>query len=250
MKRKVCFSNKTLLLFFIIPINLFCFGQFVVSGKIHYERKTNLQKLDNSHMPKWMQDYIEKEKYVVDHFVLSFDDKKSLFEPANPPTSDWKEMLTIKNTILCDHQTDERLTVMNVMGQSLYVKDTINKIPWKITDNMRVISGYNCQMAYYQKDTSTTIYAWYAQEIVPSVGPETLIGLPGAILGLATENGVIVYFAKSIEIQKIDEVALQINTKKKKIYTKEELKKEILKNMGNTPSVQGIMSAYFMWHEL
>jgi len=248
MTQKIYLIKYLCLLLSLTQLSIFCCGQFITSGKIHYERKTNLQKINSEHMPKWMKDYIDKEKYKIDNFVLSFNDKESLFAPSDPISSDFKEMLTIKNTVYCNHQTDDRLTVMNVMGQILYVRDTIDNIPWKITDNTRNIAGYNCQMAYFEKDTNFVIYAWYAQELIPSIGPETIKGLPGTILGLATENGEIVYFAKSIEIQEIDEQTLRINTKKNKIYSKNELKAEITKKLGNTPSIQSITQAYFMWY--
>ncbi|MCX6292662.1 MAG: hypothetical protein NT126_13025 [Bacteroidetes bacterium] len=33
-------------------------------------------------------------------------------------------------------------------------------------------------------------------------GPESFVGLPGAILGLATEDGSVIYFAKNVEAVK------------------------------------------------
>jgi GLPGLI family protein len=54
---------------------------------------------------------------------------------------------------------------------------------------------YECIKAIWQKNDSTRIYAWFSPMISASIGPEGISGLPGAILGLAREDGSVVYFA-------------------------------------------------------
>jgi len=225
-----------------------CHGQFVTSGQIHYERRTNLQKINQEHLPEWMRNYIAKEKFKIDKFVLRFDEYKSGFVPSNPPSNDFRETVTIKNAVYSNHQTYDRLTVMDVMGQSIFIRDTVNKITWKMTDDTRNLAGYNCKMAFFQKDSSMTIYAWYAEELIPSVGPETFSGLPGAILGLAIEDGSVVYFAKSVETQEMTDKELTYDTKKNKVYTKQGIKDDILKRMGSSERIQELIDAYFMWY--
>jgi len=224
------------------------FGQFAWSGKIHYERKTNMQKLENEYTDDWEKRRNQEKKYVIDTFILSFNEDLSVFAPANPPPVSWNENRTIKNTVYCNHQTKERMTRIDVFGQSVYIRDTINKIPWKITENTRNLAGYSCQMAFYKKDSTTTVYAWYTQELIPPIGPETFSGLPGVILGLATEDGGIVYFAKSVEIQEIKSENLHYELKKNKVYTKEKIKEEILRLMGNNAFTRGRINAYLMWY--
>ena len=69
-----------------------------------------------------------------------------------------------------------------------------------MTSSKRKIAGYECRRVIWKKNDSTRIHAWYSQELVPAVGPESFGGLPGTILGLATEDGGVVYFAKSVEV--------------------------------------------------
>lgn len=226
----------------------YSFGQFVQSGKITYERKTNLLKIEN--LPPFLKKYAEEKKVKIDEFILTFNEKGSVFAPkaATAISNDPSEMLTTKNTVYANHTNQDRMTMMDMMGNKIYIQDTINKIKWTMTDNTRRLAGYECKMAIYRKDSVTNIYAWYAEELVPAVGPETFSGLPGTILGLATEDGGIVYFAKSVEIVKVEDNSLKYDTGKTKVYTKKGFEEEITRQMGNSPMVKGMIKGFFMWY--
>ena len=129
----------------------------------------------------------------------------------------------------------------------MYLQDTVAKRQWKITDNKRMISGYSCRKAIWQENDSTRIYAWYTDDIVPTVGPESFCGLPGAILGLATEDGGVIYFAKSIEISKPDVIMMQPKKGKNKIYTTAELKTKLEKDFGKNPWGKAMIRDLFSW---
>jgi GLPGLI family protein len=120
--------------------------------------------------------------------------------------------------------------------------------PWKITDNKRVINGYNCRKAVYQKNDSTRIYAWYTTSITPSVGPEGFCGLPGLIMGIATEDGGIIYFAKKVELlESIPAETFKIDLGKNKYYTMSEFRAKIEKEYGNTPWGKRLFGDLFRW---
>lgn len=97
------------------------------------------------------------------------------------------------------------------------------------------------------KNDSTKIYAWYTDQLIPSTGPETFNGLPGTILGLATEDGGVVYFAKIIEekFQNIDEITSDI--KIKNFYTEQELKDELIKKSKSNPWMGRVVNYLFDW---
>lgn len=226
----------------------YSFGQFVQSGKITYERKTNLLKIEN--LPPFLKKYAEEKKVKIDEFILTFNENGSVFAPkaATAISNDPSEMLTTKNTVYANHTNQDRMTMMDMMGNKIYIQDTINQIRWTMTDNTRKLAGYECKMAIYRKDSVTNIYAWYAEELVPAVGPETFSGLPGTILGLATEDGGIVYFAKSVEIVKVEDNSLKYDTGKTKVYSKKGFEEEITRQMGNSPMVKAMIKGFFMWY--
>ena len=79
------------------------------------------------------------------------------------------------------------------------------------------------------------------------MGPETFYGLPGAILGIATEDGGVIYFAKSIEISKPDMKALMPKKGKNKIYSSAELKIKLTKDFGKYKWGKTMIANTFAW---
>jgi GLPGLI family protein len=155
--------------------------------------------------------------------------------------------MTTKNSYYQNSITNQKLSVLALFGSDVFLQDSISYRPWKITENKRKISGYECRKAIYQKDDSTRLYAWYSPELIPSTGPEGFSGLPGTILGLATEDGGVIYFAKSVEalVPKPEDMNLKLG--KGKAFTMEEFKQKIEKEYGNTPWGKRMFVDIFRW---
>lgn len=238
--------NK-LFIIILIAISNSSFGQ-ISAGKIVFERKTNLEKkFKDSPMRGPMMKDLQNTKSKIDLFELYFNDTASIFKPIISNEADPLSWATTKNTVYQNSKSGENLIVLSLMGQEIFVSDSLSKRAWKITDNKRTISKYECRKAIWQKDDSTRIYAWFTDAIVPSVGPEGFSGLPGTILGLATEDGGIIYFAKTVEIIDPKPEVFNINTKKKKMYTYKELKTKLEEEYGNTPWGKRLFSDLFRW---
>ena len=151
-----------------------------------------------------------------------------------PQESDLKENMswaTSKNTVLQNFKLNTRYVIKPMWGEELHLTDSMFKRKWKITESSRKIAGYACRKAVWQANDSTRIYAWFSYDIVPATGPESFNGLPGTILGLATEDGGVVYFAKKVEVL-TPTPATFILPKKKKVYTIPELKAQMEKQYG------------------
>ena len=225
-------------------LNIVEFSAQITHGVILFERKTNLlKKYDSPESQRWLRG----EKVKIDRFNLHFSPDKSIFLPiesAVPSKADWA---TSKNTVIQDFQNSERVSIYNLFGESKVVKDNIVERKWKITERKRNIAGYNCRRAIWIKNDSTRIYAWYSDQLIPSTGPETFNGLPGTILGLATEDGGVVYFAKLVEekYQNIEELISEI--KIKNYTTEKELKDELIKKSKSNPWMGRIVTYLFEW---
>ncbi|MBL7884771.1 MAG: GLPGLI family protein [Bacteroidia bacterium] len=216
-------------------LSSFCFqtNAQILYGKITYERKTNLyKKFKDDNVKEWLRD---EDKNKVDFLELYFNDSISVFKPQESDLKERMSWATSKNIVYQNYNTNKRLTIKSIWGEQLYVDDTVLKREWKITDSKRVICGYNCRKAIWQANDSTRIYAWYCDEIIPAVGPESFYGLPGAILGLATEDGGVIYFAKSIETSKPNMETVIPKKGKNKIYSTAELKAKLEKDFGKQP---------------
>jgi GLPGLI family protein len=162
-----------------------------------------------------------------------------VFNPILSDVQDPMGWMTSKNSYLQSLNSEKQLIIFNLFGQNTYIKDSLPQRNWKITDNKRTICGYECRKAIYQKNDSTRIYAWYSPEIVPSIGPEGFCGLPGTILGIATEDGGIIYFAKTVEAMKPKKEELVLESGKK-TFTLQELKQEIETKMSNSSWGKGM----------
>jgi GLPGLI family protein len=234
----------------IIALSL-VFGSAVhaqmTSGRIVYERKVNLEKLfkDNERVRQFLP---EGTKYRIEDFELLFTDSSSSFLhiETNEPNQGFMKYLTTHNKVYTDLNNNTRMAVMDMWGQETIVNDTIPPRQWKVTDSKRKFDGYLARKAVVEINDSTRIYAWFTSDLVPPVGPEGFGGLPGTILGLATEDGSIVYFAKKVEAMEVPKEKLSYDTKGKDVYTKEQLKKIILEKMGKWVKPEDI-EGMFTW---
>jgi GLPGLI family protein len=104
-----------------------------------------------------------------------------------------------------------------------------------------------CRKAIWEKNDSTRIYAWFSVDIVPSIGPEGFGGLPGAILGLATEDGGVIYFAKKVDTGQVSPKSLEYE-KTNKFSTIEELKFKLESRFSGKPWGKGIVEDIFKWY--
>lgn len=222
--------NKHLIIGWIVLCTYLAPGQ-ISYGKITYERKTNLYKKykDNGDVKEWLR---EEDKNKVDLFELYFNDTLSVFKPQESNLVERMSWATSKNVVYQDFVHKSRLTEKSIWGEKFLVTDSVRHFKWKITDSKRKICGYTCRKAIWQANDSTRLYAWYCNEIIPSIGPESFVGLPGTILGLATEDGGVIYFAKSVEIVKQDANALIPKKSRLKLYTSAEVKAQLERQYG------------------
>lgn len=217
------------------------------SGRIVFERKTNLKKRigDNPRMKNFIT---EENKYRIENFELFFNDSMSVFKPipSDEPEQGMLKYFTQQNTVYLNINSRQKFIAMDLWGNPAYIKDSMDIRKWKITESKRVISGYDCRKAIWQMNDSTRIYAWFSVDIVPSIGPEGLEGLPGAILGLATEDGSVVYFAKEVKEMDPPTGVLNYDEKGKDVYTEEELKAKLIEQMGQWVKPKDL-EAMFAW---
>ncbi|WP_169312057.1 GLPGLI family protein [Fluviicola taffensis] len=220
-------------------------AQLVREGKITYERRTNVWKMFDD--DRFRQMIGEKNKIKTEEFSLYFNDTVSLFSFITPDQPDPQSWMTLKNTVYNKFNEHKRFVYMDMMGNSMTVGDSLIKHTWKITDKTRKIAGYECTRVIWQKDDSTRIYAWYTTDIIATVGPENIQGLPGAVLGLATEDGSIVYFAKKVDIIAPTPEQIAQPKKKGKLTTQAELIADLTEKLKGQPMGDKIITGLFFW---
>lgn len=236
------FSNiRFLLSGFIIFFSSISFSQ-ISSAKITFERKTNLyKKFKDENTRRWLK---EEDKIKLDYFELFINDSMSVFKPQESDLREMNSWATSKNTVYQNFNTQKRYTIKSMWGEELHLTDSLFKRQWKITENTRKIAGYNCRKAVWQANDTIRIYAWFSYDLVPSTGPESFNGLPGTILGLATEDGGVIYFAKKVEVLN-PPLATFLIPKKKKIFTSQEVKTDLEKRYGKEKWFKNNMNENF-----
>ena len=239
-------TKKIVLAVATVLLTATSFGQ-VTSGRIVFERKVNLKKMfgDNPQLKRFLQEGQERR---IEQFEMYFTDSSSAFFPieSDEPAQGFMKYLTTHNTIYKNLNQNEKVAVMDMWGTETHVKDSITEYTWKITDSKRKIGGYMCRKAFWEMNDSTRIYAWFSVDVVPSTGPEGFGGLPGTILGLATENGSIIYFAKEVEAMEPPKEKMTPDLKGKDVFTQEALKKRLLEKMGQWVKADDL-DAMFSW---
>ncbi len=111
-------------------------------------------------------------------------------------------------------------------GKNYLIVDSILQQPWKLSNETKQILGYTCLKATRKltiqvsaprmmvfgggnanpvRDTTRPqpreieVVAWYAQDIISPVGPDSYGQLPGVILQLDSDNGATVFTALEIK---------------------------------------------------
>lgn len=112
-----------------------------------------------------------------------------------------------------------RLTHTDQIGMDhLLYTEPLPAIDWELTDGEQTILGYACRRATCTF-RSRSYEAWYAPEIAVSAGPWKFGGLPGLILAIKDDAGVLDLEATGVEqrvepIRKADRNYLKTNRKK------------------------------------
>lgn len=230
----------TLLFFYIqtLPANA-QFSHFTSNGVIEYEKSVNMfailkPKNDDN---VWQKEFYDKYRSTQPQFTkyrskLFFNKNQSLFKPNlednnNAKGSWWGANTTQINEVSTDFSNSKFTTIKKVFEEDFLVKDSLRKIDWKITSEVREIAGYNCRRANALIMDSIYVVAFYTDEIPVSGGPESFTGLPGMILGVALPYEHITWFATKVSEIPVDPKDLTLPTTKKQAITLKGLKEKI-----------------------
>ena len=122
-----------------------------------------------------------------------------------------------QNVIYADLDQQKSVSQKTVFEQVFLVADSARRIKWKMTDETRVIAGFNCRRANAMIMDSIYVVAFYTDEILTTGGPESFSGLPGMILGVALPHEHITWFATKVEATPVNEGQVAVPVKGKKV---------------------------------
>lgn len=85
------------------------------------------------------------------------------------------------------------------IDEKILIKDSLQQVTWRFTDEFRTIAGYECRRVNGATKDSLYLIAFYSEEIPVSAGPVLTNGLPGMILGLVIPEMHINYWATEVK---------------------------------------------------
>lgn len=196
-----------ILIIFLLAFSLEGMAQttFIRKAKIEFERKTNTHRLYFSgETDSWAEEFKKLiPQFRTDYFDLLIDDGKSIYRPGREveqKSSGFFESPAVTNTVYSDLSSGASISQKQVFETLFLLQDSLKKYTWKLEPETRTIAGYECRKAITRICDSVVVVAFYSDEIVPSAGPESFNGLPGAILGLAVPRLYTTWFATKVEV--------------------------------------------------
>jgi GLPGLI family protein len=213
---------------------------FLAQGKIEFERKVNqYAQMESTTEPgdeSWTE-FSKKmagNKFKTDYFELFFLKGKTLYRPGrespDKPNQFFFQPPAQQNVVYADLDNSRSVSQKAVFEQTFLIQDSLRRIKWKITDEIKVIAGFTCRRANAIIMDSIYVVAFYTDEILTSGGPESFCGLPGMMLGVVLPHEHVSWFATKVEAIPVTESAVVAPVKGKKVNSsglKDELQKAI-----------------------
>ncbi|MEO6732353.1 MAG: GLPGLI family protein [Ferruginibacter sp.] len=222
MKYKICY-----LIAFAISGFTATAQQFINKGTIEFEVITNVKKtMGNSGF--WEQLKDQMPAFKTAYYKYTFADNKSIYkfdhyDDTKAKVPEFLRRGEDDNEWYHDFNLGQNYMQKNMFGTVLNLKDSIKQIHWKLTNESRLIAGFNCRKAVGKILDSVYVFAFYTDEITISGGPCTINGLPGMILGLTIPRLYASMMATKLSTNDIKENIIK-PTLSKKLFTSKELK--------------------------
>ena len=177
---------------------------FIQSGAIEYEMKYNLKK-NNEGGDFWEEMRMQNTpEFKVGYFNLTFDKSKSIYKFDRWQNKDaipaWLRRSDEESVYYTDLSNEKYYRIKSYFGNNFDITDTLQKLKWQIGSETREIAGFKCRKATTVLFDSVYVFAFYTDEIVPTVGPIGLYGLPGAIMGITIPRLYTSYLATKVMV--------------------------------------------------
>jgi GLPGLI family protein len=211
---------------------------FYQAVKIEFEKTVYVRQLTKALQPEWYERIKDRlPETALTYYNFMGDTARSIYRTGREVPRDPKltyQSFAENNVVYNDYISGSTISQKPVFEETFLVQDSLAKIKWKITPDVRTIAGFECHKAIGLLEDSITLFAFYADEILVRGGPESAHGLPGMILGLGIPRLHTTWFATKVEINGIDMNRVRPETKGKKTTRKAMIQSldKVLKNFG------------------
>ncbi len=205
--------------------------QFINKAVIEYEVTSNIQKTMGNNF--WLQELKDKlPQFKTAYYTFTFVDDKSIYkfdhwDEQSRKIPDFLKRGDEENVWYSNYKTGELDMQKMMWGSQLNVKDSVRKLEWRLTNENRVIAGFNCRKAVTQLFDSVYVFAFYTDEILIPGGPCSISGLPGMILGVTIPRLYTSWIATKVMVNNVNESDIKPIASKRNL-TLENLKSTII----------------------
>jgi len=216
MRKRIYLFGFTLLSIFNLHAQ-----QFISKAVIEYEVKANIKKtMGNNTFEEMLKESLPT--FKTGYYNFTFADNKSVYKfdhwAPGPKVPDFLRRSDEDNVWYYDYNSSKYNMQKNIWGSNLNIEDSIPKLEWRITNENRVIAGFNCRKAVAKIFDSVYVFAFYTDEILIPGGPCSINGLPGMILGVTIPRLYTSWIATKVSVVGVDENAIK-QAAVKKTYT-------------------------------
>lgn len=210
-------ANIILLLIIVTGFNVKA-QLFIDKAVIEFEVKTNVKKTMGT--GQWADMLKENmPQFKTAYYQYSFSGNKSIYKfnrwDDGPKVPEFMRRDDEQQIYFFDYNTNKTFQQKAIVGSNFFLEDSISKIDWRLTNESRVIAGFNCRKAIGKIMDSVYVFAFYTDEILIPGGPCTINGLPGMILGVTIPRMYVSFIATKLTISNVIEDEIKPVTAKK-----------------------------------
>ncbi|HRB41165.1 MAG TPA: GLPGLI family protein [Bacteroidia bacterium] len=197
--------------------------RFFPTIKVEFEKTISVRQLmkEQQEGNSWYEQIKDRIPVtMVNYYNFIGDTSKSIFQPGKEVPIDprsFYQAVADKNIVFTDYKRGVSISQKPVFEETFLVEDSLLKIKWKLTSDLRTIAGYDCRKAVGILNDSVAIFAFYSDELLVNGGPEGIQGLPGMILGMGIPRLHTTWFATKVEVNDINLNKVIPATKGKKV---------------------------------
>ncbi|GAB3928107.1 GLPGLI family protein [Mucilaginibacter myungsuensis] len=181
------------------------------NGAITFEKSVNVYALLKKMMPTptdamgiRMMDQFKNfnPQFRVSPATLSFGGSKTLYTPDDVPFTRFSNYPIYDNsaTVYSDLTAQTTVSQRTIATETILMKDSIRKVKWKLTGEVREIAGYLCKRANGVILDSVYVVAFFTNEIPIPGGPASFSGLPGMILQVTLPRDNVTWKATKVTL--------------------------------------------------
>ena len=229
--------KKIIFILFFVPAGFVNAQQFINSGMIEFEVRTNNHKVFGDGI--WAEMFKDKmPQFSTSWYQFTFNNNKAVykFDRLDEKTKlPWGSNNAEDNIWYSDYNEGTFTDQKFVFDNTYLLSDTLMKIDWKLVPNeTREIAGFNCRKAVGIIFDSVYVFAFYTDEIVVNGGPMGIHGLPGMIMGITIPRMFTSWIATKLQVNGVNTniIAAPSKGKKKKATELQETVLKVTKDWG------------------